>query len=91
MGMLVTLYQHWNIRTRPAGGSPAARAICASRNAMCMRALGDMTLWAHCRHYGEPIDRKVELGFSTSGRGGWMVMMLRSTSAAPRIEGRIRV
>jgi len=95
-GFVVALYQHWNVRTPAWTGwiiqRPEAHMLHHERDVHA-RNFGDMPLWDRIfGTYGEPVERKVELGFEPGRARRWLAMMaMVDVNKSDRVDGRIRL
>jgi len=95
-GFLVTLYQHWDIKTPAWSGwfiqRPEAHLLHHERDVHA-RNFGDMPLWDWMfGTYGAPVERTVELGFEPERARRWLAMLLMvDVNRTAKVDGRIRL
>jgi sterol desaturase/sphingolipid hydroxylase (fatty acid hydroxylase superfamily) len=95
-GFCVALYQHWNVRTPAWTGwiiqRPEAHMLHHERDVHA-RNFGDMPIWDRMfGTYGEPVSRKVELGFEPGRACRWLAMLaMIDVNKAEAVDGRMRL
>ncbi len=93
-GFLVSLYQHWNVKTPAWTGwiiqRPEAHLLHHERDVHA-RNFGDMPVWDRLfGTYGEPVERTVWLGFEPErSRRGLAMLAMVDVNRTAKVKGRI--